>query len=99
MTATPEDRLPDTAVPRIARGVRLRFDEARETHMLLAPERAVKVDPIAAAILGEVDGTRTFAAIVEALAEKYAAPREQIAGDARRMLVDLMDKRMLEIAP
>ncbi|WP_181707229.1 pyrroloquinoline quinone biosynthesis peptide chaperone PqqD [Chthonobacter rhizosphaerae] len=99
MTATPEDRLPDTATPRISRGVRLRFDEARETYMLLAPERAVKVDPIAAAILEEVDGTKTFAAIVDTLAAKYAAPREQIAGDARRMLVDLLDKRMLEIAP
>ncbi len=92
------DRLPDAAVPKLSRGVRLRFDEARGTHMLLAPERALKLDPIAAAILGEIDGVRSFSAIVDGLADKYSAPREQIAADARRLVVDLMDKRMMEVS-
>ncbi|SON55744.1 Pyrroloquinoline quinone biosynthesis protein D [Hartmannibacter diazotrophicus] len=95
--ATPEERLADTAVPKLARGVRTRWDEARDTTMLLAPERALRLDPIAAAILGETDGVRTFAEIVDSLAEKYAAPRDQIAVDVRKLLVDLMDKRMLEV--
>ncbi|WP_181702423.1 pyrroloquinoline quinone biosynthesis peptide chaperone PqqD [Chthonobacter albigriseus] len=99
MTGTPEDRLPETATPRLPRGVRVRFDEARNTHMLLAPERAVRMDPIAAAILAETNGARTFGEIVDLLAAKYAAPRDQIAGDVRRLLVDLMDKRMLEVSP
>ncbi|MBH0236761.1 pyrroloquinoline quinone biosynthesis peptide chaperone PqqD [Methylobrevis albus] len=97
LPAAPEDRLPDAAVPKLSRGVRTRWDEARETHMLLAPERALRLDAIAAAILAETDGERSFAAIVDVLAEKYAAPREQIAVDARKLLVDLMDKRMMEV--
>lgn len=99
MAAAAEDRLPESAVPRLLRGVRVRFDEARDTHMLLAPERAVRMDPIAAAILGEVDGARSFAAIVDTLAARYNAPRDVIAGDVRTLLVDLMDKRMLEVTP
>lgn len=79
--------------------MRLRFDEARNTHMLLAPERAVRMDPIAAAILGETDGVKRFADIVDTLAARYNAPREVIAGDVRKLLVDLMDKRMLEVNP
>ena len=98
MVATAEERLPDAAVPRLPRGVRTRFDAVRQTHMLLAPERAVRLDPIAAAILAETDGSRSFAGIVEVLAAKYAAPAEQIAVDARKFYVDLMDKRMLEVS-
>jgi pyrroloquinoline quinone biosynthesis protein D len=95
--ASLEDRLPDGAVPRLPRGVRPRFDAVRRMHMLLAPERAVRLDPIAAAIIAETDGVRDFAAIVAALAAKYNAPAAEIAGDARKLLVDLMDKRMLEV--
>ena len=97
MTAAPADRLPDDAIPRLPRGVRTKFDAVRNTAMLLAPERAVRLDPIAAAILAETDGVRSFAAVVDALATKYNAPAAQIAGDARKFLVDLMDRRMLEV--
>ncbi len=97
MSMTPEARLSDDHVPFILRGVRVRFDEARQTHMLLAPERALKIDAVAVAILAETDGVRTFGQIVATLAEKYAAPAEVIAGDARGFLVDLMDKRMVEV--
>ena len=98
MTLTPIDRLPDTAVPRLPRGVRTKFDSVRGTHMLLAPERAVRLDPIAAAILAETDGARRFEEVVAVLAAKYSAPAERIAEEARRFLVDLMDKRMLEVS-
>lgn len=89
--------LPDNAVPKLPRGVRLREDPAREGWVLLAPERAVKLDPIAVAVLQEVDGQRDFAAIVATLAAKYNAPPEQIAQDARAFLIGLMNKRMVEI--
>ena len=98
MMPSADIRLADDAVPFLPRGVRTKFDTVRSTHMLLAPERAVRLDLIAAAILAETDGKRTFAEIVSVLAEKYAAPAAQIAVDARKFLVDLMDKRMLEIA-
>ena len=94
---TSAERLPDAAIPRLPRGVRMRYDEARHTQMLLAPERAVRLDAVAAAILAETDGKRSFGEIVDVLAGKYAAPREEIAADARAFLVDLMDKRMVEL--
>ncbi|ODN70223.1 pyrroloquinoline quinone biosynthesis peptide chaperone PqqD [Methylobrevis pamukkalensis] len=97
--AAPADRMPEGGVPRLLRGVRIRYDEARETHMLLAPERALRLDPVAAAVLAEVDGVRSVAQIVDHLAETYAAPRDTIATDVRKLLLDLVDKRMMEVTP
>jgi pyrroloquinoline quinone biosynthesis protein D len=94
---TSSERLPDCGIPRLPRGVRMRYDEVRHTQMLLAPERAVRLDAVAAAILAEIDGKRTFRDIVDVLADKYAAPRQEIAADARTFLIDLMDKRMVEL--
>jgi pyrroloquinoline quinone biosynthesis protein D len=62
-------------VPRLPRGVRLRFDEVRKAHVLLAPERAFDLDAVAADVLGLVDGARSVDAIVDALAVKYAEDR------------------------
>ncbi|MEO1291773.1 MAG: pyrroloquinoline quinone biosynthesis peptide chaperone PqqD [Pseudomonadota bacterium] len=90
--------LTDTDIPALPRGVRLREDAARGGWVLLAPERVLTLDPIAVAVLQELDGTRDFGAIVAALAEKYAAPAETIAVDARTFIEGLMDKRMVEIA-
>lgn len=94
---TSAERLPDDAIPRLPRGVRTKWDAVRSTHMLLAPERAVRLDPIAAAILAETDGVRSFSGIVASLAAKYQAPADRISTDARAFLVGLMDRRMLEV--
>ncbi|MCI4662463.1 MAG: pyrroloquinoline quinone biosynthesis peptide chaperone PqqD [Neomegalonema sp.] len=91
--------LKDSDVPLLPRGVRLREDAARGGWVLLAPERVLTLDPIAVAVLRELDGERDFAAITAALAAAYAAPQEVIAKDARAFLEDLMDKRMVEVAP
>ena len=90
--------LADEAIPFLPRGVRLREDPARGW-LLLGPERSLTLDTVAVAVLQEVDGERSFAAITETLAEKYAAPREQIAKDARGFLVGLMERRLLEVKP
>lgn len=83
-------------VPRLPRGVRLRFDEVRGAHVLLAPERAFDLDAVAAEVLGLVDGTRSVAEIVDALAAKYAEDRTVIEGDVVAMLDDLAKKRVIE---
>ncbi|WP_118135245.1 pyrroloquinoline quinone biosynthesis peptide chaperone PqqD [Oceanicella sp. SM1341] len=93
-----EATLPDAARPRLLRGVRVKHDAVRGMDVLLAPERALKLDPIGAAILAEVDGTRSFAEIVARLAARYNAPAEQISGDARTFLVSLIERRMAEAA-
>ena len=86
----------EAAVPRLLSGVRTKHDTVRGNWVLLAPERAIKLDQIGAAILAETDGTRTLGGILDALAAKYNAPREQIAGDVVKFLTSLRDRRMLE---
>lgn len=92
MTAT----LAPTDVPRLPRGVRLRFDQVRNAHVLLAPERAFDLDAVAAEVLGLVDGQRRVSDIVDALAEKYQEDRAVIEGDVIAMLDDLARKRVLD---
>lgn len=86
-------------IPALPRGVRLHFDKVRDTWVLLAPERTVTLDAIGHAILSEVDGRRNFGRIVSDLAEKYAAPTEQITEDAGAFLKTLQNRRFLDVSP
>ena len=88
----------DSEIPFLPRGVRLHHCKVRDMPFLLAPERAVKMDQIGAAILQAVDGERSLDGVVAKLAEDFKAPREQINGDVERFLEDLRLKRMVEIA-
>jgi len=65
--------------------------------VLLAPERVIKADAIAAEILKRCTGDASVADIVDDLARTYNAPRERIAVDVTRLLQDLADKRLLEL--
>ncbi|MEM7596527.1 MAG: pyrroloquinoline quinone biosynthesis peptide chaperone PqqD [Pseudomonadota bacterium] len=85
-------------VPTLPRGVRLHHDRVRDAWVLLAPERAITLDPIGQAILEEVDGTRTFGDITTALAEKYNAPAKQIREDSAGFLTALKHRRFLDVA-
>ena len=84
-------------IPRLPRGVRLKLDETRGEWLLLAPERVVKVDAIAVAILQRCDGAATIEAIVDDLAATYAADRARIDQDVRAMLNELAAKRMVDL--
>ncbi len=84
-------------IPYMPRGVRLHFDKVRDNWVLLAPERAVRLDQIGHAILSEVDGKRSFKAITDTLSKKYNAPAEQIAKDASGFLGALQERRFLEV--
>ncbi len=75
--------------PRFAPGVRLHHDTARARWVVMAPERMFVPDETALEVLRLVDGARDLDAIVEALAARFDAPREEIAGDVRAMLDDL----------
>jgi pyrroloquinoline quinone biosynthesis protein D len=87
----------DDARPRLPRGVRLREDKVRARWVLLAPERIVKVNPIAVEILRLCDGARTLREIVADLAARFKADPERIAADVRALLASLAEKRMAEI--
>ena len=90
--------VPSEATPKLPRGVRLRHDDVRKEWLLLAPERVLKPDPIAVTVLELCDGARTVEGIVDELAQRFAAPREQIETDVKKMLRDLADKRVLDLA-
>lgn len=95
MTERPE--VTETSIPSLPRGVKLRFDKARKTWVLLAPERVFMPDDIAVEILKRCTGQAAVAAIVDDLASAFSAPRDQIAKDVTAMLQDLADKGMVAI--
>ena len=78
--------------PRFAPGVRLHHDQARARWVVMAPERMFVPDDIALEVLRLIDGARDETAIVDLLAEKFAAPVPVIAGDVRTMLDDLVNR-------
>jgi len=83
------------SVLRFAPHVRFRFDEVRQAWVVLAPERLLLPDEQAVEILRLVDGERDTDAIIDDLAHRFEAPREDIAGDVVAMLQDLVDKKVL----
>jgi len=87
----------DEAVPALARGVRLRFDKARDVWVLLAPEKVLMPDQVAVEILKRCDGKATVSAIVDDLATTFSADRGQVASDVHPFLQDLADKGMLTL--
>jgi pyrroloquinoline quinone biosynthesis protein D len=89
---------PGSKVPKLPRGVRLHFDQVRNAHVLLAPERAFNVDSNAVAVLQLVDGQRTVADIAGDLATQFNADRSVIERDVAAMIDDLISKRVVEAA-
>jgi pyrroloquinoline quinone biosynthesis protein D len=87
--------LSEQSRPALARHVVLKRDEARSRWVILAPERVLVPDDTAAEVVGMADGRATVAEIVDRLSEKYAAPRDEIAGDVIEMLQDLADQGYL----
>lgn len=86
----------EASVPRLRRGVRLRFDQRRDAWVLLAPERVLMPDEIAVAILQRCDGEATLGAIVDDLSRAYDAERAAIAQDVTALLQDLAAKGVVE---
>ena len=81
-----------SAVPRLARGMRLQEDRARGRWVVMAPERMFIPDETALEVLRLVDGARSLDAIANLLATRFAAPREEILADILAMLDELAEK-------
>ncbi len=86
-----------SSVPRLPRGVRLKYDKTRAEWLLLAPERVIKADAIAVEILKRCDGTATLGAIVDDLARQFSADRTRIESDVKALLAELAAKRMVDL--
>ena len=83
--------------PRLAPGVRLKYDEARACWVVLAPERVLMPDEIALEVLKRLDGQKTVDALVGELATAYEADRGEILADVTELLNGLLEKRVLAL--
>jgi pyrroloquinoline quinone biosynthesis protein D len=84
------------SVPALCAHRRLRFDNARATWAIQAPERVFILDEAAHAVVARCDGETTIAAIVEDLSRLYGeAQREAIEADVIALVQDLADKGVL----
>jgi pyrroloquinoline quinone biosynthesis protein D len=88
--------LPDTAKPRLAAKVRLKWDEVRQKPLLLFPEGVLVLNPTANEIISLCDGQRTVAEIVKTLGEKFRS--DTIDTDVKELLAKLVAKSFIIIA-
>lgn len=88
-------RLSEASIPAFPRGVKFRFNQAKQQWVILAPERLLVPDETAIEVLKLCDGRASIALIVDTLAAKFNAPRDLIGRDVVAMLQDLADKAFL----
>ena len=85
----------ESSALRLAPHVKFRHDDTRGRWVILAPERLLLPDEPAVEILKLLDGQRSVAQVIDALAARFDAPRAVIGGDVTTMLQDLVDKGVL----
>ncbi|WP_349571637.1 pyrroloquinoline quinone biosynthesis peptide chaperone PqqD [Azotobacter salinestris] len=83
-------------IPQLRRGFRLQWEPAQNCHVLLYPEGMVKLNDSAAAILGQVDGDRSIAAIVAVLRERFPEA-EDIETDVLEFLEVARERSWIEL--
>jgi pyrroloquinoline quinone biosynthesis protein D len=84
------------ARPRLAARVRLQPDVRSGKLALLAPESVMLLNETSAAIVELCDG-RTLDEIVQALAVRFAVPRERLLEDVTAYLGKLVDRGLVEL--
>jgi len=92
-SAGPANRPRPTSRPHLAPHVRLRFDPARNRHVLLTPEAVTVLNETGAAILELCDGQRTVAEILAELRARYNRVSDD---EVLAFLAGLQAKRRLE---
>ena len=80
--------------PALARKARLRYEEVRQTDLLLLPERVVKLNPTGAAILRLCDGQRTLREIVQELESRFG--QSSLENDVLEFLRDVSAQGWVE---
>lgn len=83
-------------VPRLAPHMKLRFDQARQTWTIQAPERSFLLDGVAEAIVSRCDGKASIAAVINGLCAAFpAAPRQTVETDVMKLIQDFVDKGVM----
>lgn len=94
--------------PRLSRAARLRFDRHSQCFVLLSPERALRLNQSASAIISRCTGASTVQQIVEALLVAHfgeAPPADveastaQVTSDVLQLLTALHSRRLLLLEP
>jgi len=84
--------------PCLAAHRRLRFDQARGSWTIQAPERVFLLDEIAHAIISRCDGEKTVSEIVDELCRAFeGAPRDAVAADVTKLIKDFADKGVMAL--
>ena len=87
---------PDTATPRLAAKVRLKWDGIRQKPLLLFPEGLLVLNQTAHEVVALCDGRRTVAEIVKTLGEKFGS--DMIDRDVKDLLTRLIEKGLMTVA-
>jgi len=90
-----ERQISEESRPRLAAHRRLKFDAARNSWTIQAPERVFLLDEIAHAIVSRCDGKKTLRQIVDELCATFEAPREVVAGDVQKLVQDFAGKGVI----
>jgi pyrroloquinoline quinone biosynthesis protein D len=85
----------DTAKPRLAAKVRLKWDDLRQKPLLLFPEGVLVLNPTAHEVVALCDGRRTVAEIVKRLGEKFGS--DMIDQDVKDLLARLTGKGLMTV--
>ncbi|HEX4224555.1 MAG TPA: pyrroloquinoline quinone biosynthesis peptide chaperone PqqD [Pseudonocardiaceae bacterium] len=82
------------ALPRLRRGVVLRYDRVRERDVLLYPEGVLVLNTTAADIVRRCDGDTSVVEITFALRERYRGVQD---ADVADVLARLAERGMIEV--
>ena len=79
---------------RLARGVRLFWDEVRQQHLLLFPEGMLVLNATAFKVLDLCNGQRTVSEMVSILAAQHGSAK--VKKDVYRLLTRIAERGLLE---
>jgi pyrroloquinoline quinone biosynthesis protein D len=90
--------LTNLSKPKLTRKAQMRYDEVRQTDLLLLPERVVKLNATAAAILQLCDGQRTVEEMARELESRYQQPgvTDIVLSDIMEFLRRASEQRWVE---
>ena len=81
-------------VPALRPGFRFQWEPVQNAHVLLYPEGMVKLNDSAAAILAELDGTRSVAQVIARLEQRFPEAGS-LTDDVCEFLADAQSKHWI----
>ncbi len=92
--SNPDTLQPDDIIA-VDRHMRLQWEEAQDTFVLLYPEGMVELSETAGTILSHCDGKSSLAQVIDALQQAF--PEADLADDVREFLEDMYAKGWVRV--